>query len=111
MSNKSFVTVQAGIKPWTKSKIVLMALSLVLVVGGGFLASFLASAGVTKEQLDVLFQVNPEIAKIVQAVQSGKSLLEIVGVITSSLFGLGIAIARIWFTREIIPQSLPAKAE
>ena len=85
-------------KKWYQSKIVLLSLSTILVVGGNILTGFLTGQGVTPEQLDAVAAAEPEVAKAIERVQAGDSILQIV----AALFPTIILILRVWFTNTAI---------
>lgn len=82
-------------KPWWQSKIILLALSSILLFGGNALTGFLTGSGVTPEQLDALKQAQPDIANSVEQLQHGGNVIQVIlGGIVPAL----IVIARKWFT-------------
>lgn len=89
-------------KKWYQSKIVLFALTLVLVAGGNLLTGFI-SVNITPEQLDAIRNAYPAAAEIIERLKNGESVLSLIGVI----IGVIISVVRVWFTTSIIPQSLP----
>lgn len=88
-------------KPWYKSKIVLFALTLVAVAGSNLLFGFL-SVNVAPEQIEVIRAAYPQAAEIITRLQAGESIFSLIGVI----IGLAISISRVWFTTNMLPQSL-----
>jgi hypothetical protein len=85
-------------KKWYQSKIILLSLSTVLVVGGNLLTGFLTGQGVTPEQLNAIAAAEPEVAEAVQRVQAGDSILQVI----AGLFPVAIMILRLWFTNTTI---------
>jgi len=80
-------------KPWYKSKIILLALTVIGVFGGNYLFGFLG-ANITREQLDAIAQSQPAVAEIIERLKSGESILSVVG----SIIGVLILVFRAWFT-------------
>lgn len=80
-------------KPWYKSKIILLALTIIGVFGGNYLFNFLG-ANITREQLDAIAQSQPAVAEIIERLKSGESILSVVG----SIIGVLILAFRAWFT-------------
>jgi hypothetical protein len=95
------VAVDAPVKRWYQSKIVLLAVGFAALLLGDLVFGFI-TPNVTPEQLDSFQTIYPAGAEIVQQLKSGKSVLEVAG----SIFALIIAAVRIWFTGSLIPQSL-----
>lgn len=95
------IKVPVPIKEWYKSKIVLAALAMIFV-GLGF---FLSKSGVTDTQLQVLQQVYPDISNAVAQYKTDNNLMALF----TSLFGGLVFVFRVWFTKSILPQSLPEK--
>lgn len=85
-------------KKWYQSKIVLLSLSTILIVGGNLLTGFLTGQGVTPEQLDAVAAAEPEVAEAIERVQTGDSILQIV----AGLFPTLVLILRVWFTSTTI---------
>ncbi len=85
-------------KPWYKSKIILLALSSLMLFGSNWLTGWLTSQGVSQEQLDALSQAQPQVTDVVQRVQGGESILSVLGAIIS----IAILIFRTWFTDKAI---------
>lgn len=80
-------------KPFWKSKIILLALTLIGVFGGNYLFHFL-STNVTQEQIDAIAQSQPMVAEIIERLKNGESILSLLG----SIVGVLILVARAWFT-------------
>lgn len=80
-------------KPFWKSKIILLALTLIGVFGGNYLFHFLG-ANVTQEQIDAIAQSQPMVAEIIERLKNGESILSLLG----SIVGVLILVARAWFT-------------
>lgn len=80
-------------KPFWKSKIILLALTLIGVFGGNYLFHFLG-ANVTQEQIDAIAQSQPMVAEIIERYKNGESILSLLG----SIVGVLIMVARAWFT-------------
>jgi hypothetical protein len=85
-------------KKWYQSKIILLSLSTVLVVGGNLLTGFLTGQGVTPEQLNAIAAAEPEVAEAVQRVQMGDSIIQVI----AGLFPVAIMVLRLWFTNTTI---------
>ena len=85
-------------KKWYQSKIVLLSLSTVLVVGGNLLTGFLTGQGVTPDQLDAIAAAEPEVAEAVKRIQAGDSILQVI----AGLFPVLVLILRVWFTNTSI---------
>lgn len=81
-------------KPWWKSKLVLLGLSIVALFGSGALTNFLDLQGVTPEMLEALRQSQPQIFDAIQNLKNGQSWVTVIG----SLFGALVTIIRVWFT-------------
>lgn len=95
------VAVDAPVKRWYQSKIVLLAAGLAALLLGDLAFGFIGP-NVTPEQLDSFQTIYPAGAEIVQQLKSGKSVLEVAG----SIFAILIAVVRVWFTNSLLPQSL-----
>lgn len=80
-------------KPWYKSKIILLALTVVFVFGGNYLFHFLG-ANITQEQLDAIAQSQPVIADLIELYKSGESIYSLIGAAVGALF----LVFRAWFT-------------
>lgn len=80
-------------KPFWKSKIILLALTLIGVFGGNYLFRFLG-ANVTQEQIDAIAQSQPMVAEIIERLKNGESVISLLG----SIVGVLILVARAWFT-------------
>lgn len=85
-------------KPWYKSKIILMALSGILVFGTNLLNGWLTGQGVTQEQLDALSTTAPTIVDTVERISDGENIINFVGIIYSA----AMLIFRKWFTSKLI---------
>lgn len=85
-------------KPWYQSKIILLALSGILVFGTNLLNSWLTGQGVTQEQLDSLTQTAPTIVDTVQRISDGENIINFVGI----LYSVIMLIFRKWFTSTMI---------
>lgn len=81
-------------KPWYKSKIVLLSLSSLLVVGSNLLGNWLTGQGVTQEQMDAIAAVQPATADAIHKVQDGSNWLQALVGISSVL----VLVFRTWFT-------------
>lgn len=88
-------------KKWYKSKIVLLALTILGVTGSNLLFGFL-SGNVTPEQINAINDAYPQAVEIIHRVQNGETIFAVFGTVVS----LVIIIARVWFTNKLIPQSL-----
>lgn len=81
-------------KPFWKSKIVLFSAAAILVFGGNLLLGGLFRSGVTPDQISALQEAYPQGAEIVERIQNGESITNLVGLI----FNVAILIFRGWFT-------------
>ena len=97
-------TTQPTTKKWYQSKIVLFALSLVIVAGGNLAFGWI-SGEITPEQLQAIQTAYPAAVEVVERLKQGESILSLLGVIV----GIVITVSRVWFTTSIIPQSLRPK--
>lgn len=88
-------------KKWYQSKIVLFGLVLVVVYGSNWLFGWL-SGNVTPEQIKAIQDTQPDMLNIVDRLKNGESVLNVIG----SIAGIIIVIVRVWFTSNLIPQSL-----
>jgi len=88
-------------KSWYQSKIVLLAFVMILVFGSNIAFGWLTGQGVTLDQIQAVEAVYPSLADAVKQLQDGTSVFNVLGVFMGAL----IAIARVWFTTSIIPQS------
>lgn len=82
-------------KPIWTSKGVLLALGSLLVFGGNWLTSFL-SVNITPEQMQSIQDAYPQVLDVIHRLQSGESLLTVLGIIFSIAFG----IIRTWFIQN-----------
>lgn len=80
-------------KPFWKSKIILLALTLVAVFGGNLLFNFV-SGQVTPDQLNSIQNSEPVVIEIIDRLKNGESIFSVVG----SIIGVLILIFRAWFT-------------
>lgn len=85
-------------KPWYQSKIILLALSGILVFGTNLLNGWLTGQGVTQDQLDSLTTTAPTIVDTVQRISAGESILNFIGIAYSAV----MLIFRKWFTSTMI---------
>lgn len=85
-------------KPWYKSKIVLFALTSILVFGSNLMTGWLTTQGVTTEQFEVIQQAEGPVQDAVETIQEGGNALSVLG----SLFGLFVLVFRVWFTNKIL---------
>lgn len=81
-------------KPWYKSKIILLAGTLLLVFGGNLLGASLFRSGVTPEQIEAIQTAAPQAEDIFNRLQSGENIMSMIGAIISLL----IIVFRGWFT-------------
>ncbi len=81
-------------KPFWKSKIVLFSGAGILVFGGNLLLGGLFRSGVTPDQIAALQQAYPQGVEIVERIQSGESITNLIGLIIN----VAILIFRGWFT-------------
>lgn len=81
-------------KPWYKSKIILLAGTLLLVFGGNLLGASLFRSGVTPEQIEAIQTAAPQAEDIFNRLQSGENIMSMIGAIISLL----IIVFRAWFT-------------
>jgi len=88
------MTVETQKKPFWKSKIVLFSGAAILVFGGNLLFGGLFRSGVTPEQIAALEQAYPQGVEIVERIQGGESITNLLGLIINVL----ILIFRGWFT-------------
>lgn len=80
-------------KTWYKSKIILLALTIVAVFGGNYLFHFLG-ANISQEQLDAIAQSQPAVADLIERYRSGESIYSLIGAAVGVLF----VVFRAWFT-------------
>lgn len=85
-------------KPWYKSKIFLLASILAVVFGTDAYFHFISGAGVTPEQIEIVYSTKPEIADAIKDLQDGRPWYSVIGVVGS----VAVAIFRKWFTSESI---------
>lgn len=85
-------------KPWYKSKIILLAGSLLLVFGSNLLSGSLDRSGVTPEQLEAIQTAAPQAEEVFNRIQSGENITNMIGAIVSVL----ILVARGWFTKAVL---------
>lgn len=88
-------------KKWYQSKIVLFGIALALVYGSNFLTGWLGG-NVSADQLDAIVDTKPQVLDIVNRLKNGESVLSLLGAIA----GVLISVLRVWFTSNLIPQSL-----
>lgn len=88
-------------KKWYQSKIVLFGIVLTLVYGSNFITGWL-SGNVSADQLDAIVDTKPQVLDIVNRLKNGESVLSLLGTIA----GVLISVLRVWFTSNLIPQSL-----
>jgi len=81
-------------KPFFKSKIVLLALTMIAVFGGNLLFGFV-SGEVTPDQLASVEQAYPQVVEIVERLKNGETLLSVIGSVAGVLF----LIFRAWLTK------------
>lgn len=81
-------------KPWYKSKIILLAGTMLLVFGGNLLGASLFRSGVTPEQIEAIQTAAPQAEDIFNRLQSGENIMSMIGAIISLL----IIVFRGWFT-------------
>ena len=81
-------------KPFWKSKIVMFSAAGILVFGGSLLLSSLYRSGVTPDQISALQQAYPQGVEIVERLQHGESITNVIGLIIN----VAILIFRAWFT-------------
>lgn len=85
-------------KPWYQSKMILFALTSVLVFGSNYLNGWLTMQGVTPEQAEAIAAAQGPVRDAIESVKSGGSVLSAAG----SLFGVVVIILRTWFTSKLI---------
>lgn len=85
-------------KPWYKSKIILLAGTLLLVFGSNLLFGGLSRSGVTPEQIEAIQTASPQVEEVVTRLQNGENITNMIGLIVSAL----IVVARGWFTKGTI---------
>ena len=88
------MTVETQKKPFWKSKIVLFSGAGILVFGGNLLLGGLFRSGVTPEQISALQQAYPQGVEIVERLQNGESITNLIALIINVF----ILIFRGWFT-------------
>jgi hypothetical protein len=75
-------------KPWYTSKTIMFALVSLLVFGGNYAFGWISGQGVTPEQIAAVKAAEPQVYEIVDRVQSGESILNMLGIIVSIAIGL-----------------------
>ena len=97
------VFIQTTVKPWYKSKIVLFCLTALFV----FTGLFVSQNGITTAQVDVIATSYPDVADAIAEYKANNNLFALLGALTSVV----VSVLRVWFTKTIIPQSLPITTE
>jgi hypothetical protein len=92
-------------KKWYESKIVLLALTIVLVAGTNLAFGWLTPK-VTPEQLAAIQAAYPQVADIITRLQNGESIFSLL----SAIVGILIGLFRVWGTTKLIPQSVTKTA-
>jgi Zn-dependent protease len=86
MSNTSETPVVK--KPWYTSKTVLFAAVVVLIFGGNIAFGWISGQGVTPEQINAVSDAQPAVKEIIERVQNGESILNMLGIIVGIVIGL-----------------------
>lgn len=85
-------------KPWYLSKIFMLSAILAVVYGTDAFFGFISGAGVTPDQIEVIYSTKPEIAQAVQDLQDGRPWYSVIGIVGT----VAVAIFRKWFTTKQI---------
>lgn len=97
------VFIQTTVKPWYNSKIVLFCMTALFVFAG----IFVTQSGITPAQVDVIATSYPDVADAIKEYKINNNLFALLGTFVSVV----VAVLRVWFTKEVIPQSLPISTE
>lgn len=85
-------------KPWTKSKILILAITAIFTVGTNLVTGWLSGQGVTQEQMDVVAATQPAVSEAIEKYQHGQGIVQSISILAFS----AIAVWRTWFTSKVL---------